>query len=87
LILAYANHGRWVAGCPRCNSAEHLRERERYFRCQLCGFNDRLRWPRNHKQIEAALAPRPTPNRNWYPGETVGELIAENIEHGIIPHG
>lgn len=36
--------------------------------------------------IERLLMMRPIPyTRNWLPGETLTDLLAENIEHGIGP--
>lgn len=34
--------------------------------------------------IEAALLSRKPANRNWHPGETVADLVAENEAHGVI---
>jgi len=42
-----------------------------------------VEYPAERVAIEAALRPRPVENMNWYPGETVEDLIAENIEHGL----
>jgi hypothetical protein len=48
------------------------------------GLWRRVELPGEMSQIEAALLVRPVPNnRNWRPGETVEDLIAENIEHGL----
>jgi hypothetical protein len=33
--------------------------------------------------IEKALAPRPPRNAHWLPGETVADLVAENLENGV----
>ena len=39
-------------------------------------------FPAHAKEIEAVLRPRPVAARNWN-GETIADLIAENIERGI----
>ena len=42
--------------------------------------------PGQMRQIEKLLSARPKEiNRNWSPGETVGDLQRENEEHGIGP--
>lgn len=33
--------------------------------------------------IEAVLADRPPENRNWLPGETIQDLVYENLDHGV----
>lgn len=40
-------------------------------------------FPEDGPAIEAALAGRDEPNRNWTPGETVADLESENAAHGI----
>ena len=58
------------------------------FVCQdvLCGAVSELVWPDELGPVEALLRERPQPsNRNWHPGETAGDLLAENIEHGVTP--
>ncbi len=81
-VAAYVNHSRWVADCP-CGGAE-LVSRHRDFLCGSCGGQGTVQWPRPRKQIEAALLERPVEGtRNWWPGETVAMLRAENLEAGI----
>jgi hypothetical protein len=43
-------------------------------------------WPERVSDIERVVLARPAPTtRNWLPGETVADLVAENIENGLIP--
>jgi hypothetical protein len=53
--------------------------------CGSCGREHRVRFPRNRKDIEAALNVRETLFQNWRPGETPADLWAENIGNGIYP--
>lgn len=89
--FAYVNHGRWVADCPGgCGGAELARDDE--FMCREClnaGAGRRpipLVWPSEEdgRAIEAALAVRPVLNRNWNLNESIGALLAENVEHGLF---
>ena len=94
--VAYCNWGRWVADCPRpdCSSAEHAGDEGGAvggltglaFHCSHCGLVCSASWPANVDDIERILAQRPVPStRNWRPGETLHDLMAENIAHGVIP--
>ncbi len=94
-IVAYVNHGRWVAECPDCAGAQLVSELERRFWCLNCGnaavnFAWRhVRMPQKRTAIEAELVIRPAARseraitRNWLPGETVEDLQRENVEHGV----
>jgi hypothetical protein len=58
--------------CPRCQNAA------------TGGAWRPLRVPTEREAIEAALLPRTDPTtRNWWPGETVDELVAQNALYGI----
>lgn len=101
-VLAYLNHGRWVADCsrPDCTGAE-LAVPGEAFHCHNCGQLDTVTWPDNPDDIDAVLKLRPVPGtRNWFPkghplaeayqlpaGETVADLVAENAAHGIGDKG
>jgi hypothetical protein len=88
---AYAevNHGRWIAKCPfGCGGAEMVDFDRPSFFC--CGCRNTPTFnrpvivvvPENREAIEAVLLKRPEhPNRNWRPGETLDDLIAENEAH------
>lgn len=96
---AYVSWGLWVARCPYpdCPMAERygLRDdgipgglRADSFHCSYCGTVCAVKWPKHAAEIERLLAMRPIPaTRNWLPGEGLDDLLAENIEHGIIPLG
>jgi len=45
-----------------------------------------VEFPEDRATIEAILLLRPNPaNRNWLPGETLADLVLENVVHGIQP--
>ncbi len=51
-----------------------------------CGLRCAASWPPNVDDISALLALRPVvADRNWLPGQTVHDLLAENLERGV--HG
>lgn len=93
-VVAYVNHGRWVADCPdpACAGAELVDPAEPLFYCLSC-YNAAVggAWrpvrfpPRSARQaIEQALLERARPERrNWYPGETVEDL---RREHALRQH-
>lgn len=94
--VAYVSHGWWVADCPRpdCANAEHFGQRGGHvgglttagFRCAECHLQCGVEWPPNIDDINFLLAQRPVPaTRNWQPGETVHDLLLENVSHGIAP--
>lgn len=55
--------------------------------CWDCGqVTENIAWPPDPGAIEVILFMRPDEqNRNWWPGETLAELLLENITHGIMP--
>jgi hypothetical protein len=71
--LAYVNHGRWIADCPRpyCNNAFGLEPRQPIFRCAGmggCQVVASIQWPSDADEIIEALSKRPVPGtRNWFP--------------------
>lgn len=92
-IHARVYEGRWIVDCPDmgCGGAHVASSTDRRFFCNQChnhGVGGRwvtVLWPSEEERqtIERLLLLRPMPNRNWWPGETVGLLRAENIEHGL----
>lgn len=94
-VKAEVNHGRWVARCPFCNSAQVASPADPRFLCAgkdgcangpvrgayvAVTFPD----PDTSGQIETALMDRPDrANRNWKAPETVAALIEENEPHGL----
>lgn len=88
-LLVRVNHGRWIVDCPFCTSAQLASLTDPRFLCAECGNVNAdgkwlpIVWPAGAEVLEAALAIRPTENRNWSPGESVADLHRENTEHGI----
>lgn len=93
-IMAEVNHGRWVARCPFCPSAQVATPTDPRFLCagsDGCA-NARVRGafvrvvfpaPAMLAAIEAVLDVRPAEARNWTPGESVDGLKKENVAHGL----
>jgi hypothetical protein len=94
---AEVNHGRWIWHCacrsgtdevPRGGGVVFVDDPVGW--CPRCRNEDvagrwrPLRLPAERTSIERVLAMRPEPeSRNWWPGETVAELVAENADNGI----
>ena len=52
-----------------------------------CGLRCSVEWPANIADIEALVLARPiVTTRNWHPGETVHDLLRENVLHGLVPN-
>jgi hypothetical protein len=91
LAYAYANHGRWVADCPRpyCSNAMQIWPGDETFRCEgegSCGWTAPIVWPPDPAAIEVILQARPSAGtRNWYVGETLLDLLQQNAEHDCVP--
>jgi len=84
-IEAYVNHGRWVADCV-CNGAELVAPNQEMV-CGSCGARNTVTFPgpKMRDELESVLSRREPLRQNWHPDETVDELVAQNIEHGIYP--
>jgi hypothetical protein len=92
---AYVDHGRWVARCPFCPSAQVVSASDPWFICAgedgclnlpVAGASARIVFPGPlvRAAIEQALLRRPQlHNRNWNPRETVADLLAENAVNGL----
>lgn len=80
-IYAYGNQGRWVADCP-CHGAELVAEGQPMV-CGTCAATHQVVFPAERVEIDAVLDKRPPANQNWYPGETVAQLKAENVTKGV----
>jgi hypothetical protein len=53
-----------------------------------CGLQCAAVWPADVEDIERVILARPVPaTRNWLHGETVLDLVAESVQHGLIPDG
>ena len=96
---AYVNHSRWVADCeqPYCNGAERLEPRQALMHCTNCHWEGW--WsgrPTRTRSGRCWPCGRCRSTRNWFPsghelalrsgalhGQSVADLIAENVEYGI----
>ncbi len=84
-VRARVDHGRWIVDCE-CKGAVFAFD-EGIFMCSSCLNAEHkhqyrhLIFPRNRKRIERILLERPLDNRNWYLGETVTQLEADNKIH------
>jgi hypothetical protein len=82
--------GRWVVRCPFCPRLVAFMKQERFV-CPLCGnaaAGGRYAEVRAPSiEFAQALQPlmllRPVENRSWLHGETLNQIRAENIEHGL----
>lgn len=84
-VDAVANWGRWVAHCPICPSALAV-QHGGLVTCRECGTDYEVAFPAFAVAVERLLLMRPdVTTRNWLPGETLHDLLAENVEHGIGP--
>lgn len=51
-----------------------------------CGLRCGVEWPPDIADLERVLLARPAPStRNWRPGESLEDLVAENFAHGLVP--
>lgn len=85
--VAYVNQGRWVADCPTCRGSELVDPDENFFFCLSC-FNRaianrarRVTFPDFIREIDRVISVRPLRNQNWFPQETLEQLLTENMEH------
>lgn len=85
-VAARANWGRWVADCPRCPSALWVNPGARDAVCRDCRLPYEVVWPSDNMIIgvERLLTARPdVVTRNWEPGESLHDLLQQNIAHGL----
>lgn len=91
VAYAEANWSRWVARCPAglCTNAVQVQRWQPRFVCDGaggCGWTTELVWPADPEAVEVLLAMRPdAKTRNWVPGETLNDLLADNTTHGVLP--
>jgi hypothetical protein len=79
---------RWVGDCTVCPSALWLSTLQPEFTCWDCGQQIEVVWPSPSliAGVERLLSMRPDPTtRSWYPGETLNDLLLENMQYGVIP--
>ncbi|MBD0707399.1 MULTISPECIES: hypothetical protein [unclassified Streptomyces] len=68
---AQINHGRWVADCTACGSAQIVTPTDPRMWCVECGTGWwQLRFPTDVAAIEAALDGLPVAAQNWSEAET-----------------
>lgn len=87
-VAARVYSGRWIVDCPVCNNAERLDFDTPVWSCNNCWVQHEISWPTHElaSGIVRLLSMRPVPmTRNWFPHETLHDLLAENVEHGIGP--
>jgi hypothetical protein len=87
-IAVRANWGRFVLGCSRCPSATWVNpDADSLVVCRDCGTPAEAVWPSAEMVygIERLLLMRPdVTTRNWEPGETLHDLMEENVAHGLV---
>lgn len=89
-VDVYQRVARWIADCPACGFGRACMyvwlEGPLAMFCVACGNADiGHRWrsvlvPTNYREIERMLLARADPTtRNWLPGESMDELLSENV--------
>lgn len=90
-VVAYVNWSRWMWTCPTCNSAQVCTPDDPRAFCVECFNAGDGWWPilfppdQDRTDGELVLSKRPEDTqRSWYPDrETVEQLQAENLRHGL----
>ena len=90
-LKAHISEGRWCVICPGCKAGQVVDPDDPRFYCPKCGnLGIDHRWAHIEfpvaaecQAIERALENRRRENQNWYPGEPVSRLLAENRAHGV----
>lgn len=88
-LVAYVNHGRWVADCE-CRNGIALDRSWPCALCPACGAVTpaaQITYPDVDEllKIEALLEVRLPQHQNWVPGESVAKLRSDNRRHGDGP--
>jgi len=83
-IAAQIRGNAWVIQCE-CGAGNATDPQWQIACCFACGAVHRqVVFPKDAAAIEKVLLERPkVQNRHWMPGETVDDLIAENVAHGV----
>ncbi len=82
-LVARIDHGRWIVDCE-CGAGNATDPEWGVAFCFACGARHKATFPDDREGVEAVLLHRPrTETRNWFPGESVAQLQAENVEHGL----
>jgi len=94
-VQACVHLNEWIAYCPdeECNGAMIVDAGDPVFFCVDCLNADNDEHPyevvfEHQEEVEALMAMRKKiQHRNWYPDESVEDLITEQIERGEFEHG
>jgi hypothetical protein len=82
-IRARIDAGRWMFDCE-CGAGVAAHPDWQDSRCFGCGnIYHAVVFPPDRAAIEALLLRRPVAVRFWSPGETLADLAAENLAHGV----
>lgn len=84
-LVAYVNHGMWVADCHYCNSGIAIHPEWGVAACLGLGCHRVYRSieiPPEWQEIEAVLIERPMRNQHWLTSESVEKLVEENVRNG-----
>jgi len=84
-IDVVGNHGRWIANCPDCNSAQLACATDHRFMCSECaniaigGLWRPVHWPRDHQELGELISVRADRTmQNYEPGESVAQIREQN---------
>jgi PKD repeat protein len=82
-LAAYANNGRWVGECITCDAGVAASPDFTGAFCFECLTSyATVVFPTDRTDIEDALVVRPSGDRNWDVGQSVGTLMSDNQTHG-----
>lgn len=83
-VVAYVSANRWVCDCE-CGAGNATDPAWGFACCFGCGaVHETVRFPPDRAEIERLLLQRPqVSTRHWFPQETVRDLAAENVAHGL----
>ena len=92
-MTAFVNHGWWIVPCSADDCRAILFADRSVCECRdesvcdhptiPCGVPIEATLPAWRGDIDRLLTTRPRRNRNWSPGETLADLKAENLLHGV----
>lgn len=81
--IPWVNGGKWTVTCA-CGDCPMACPEWDEVRCFLCGAVYRnLIWPPQREALERLLVKRPAHVRAWFPGESLDDIRAENLAHGV----
>lgn len=82
-VLAFISANKWVAQCA-CGAGNAVNPEWSMTCCFGCGaVHTTVVVPREWREIERLLMRRAPLQRHWMPGETVADLIGENLAAGL----